>query len=290
MILSLPNLKACLEQTNWRQLKAIMACHGIPIANNQRKSDIIELLHNHLTSIEVIKSIIAQFDGNEQSALRALVQAEGKAIDHAFERSHGITRAYRPWDKKEAQGEQPWLNPISATEALWWRGLIYLTPPKPTSGELQYWTLPLEIHNELDYLFHPKQETATGEMLARPGQPPDLLFHLAIWHATVASDPTRPLHGRWLLPKTVATLYRRIGLGGPNTIPSRSERNHPYLAFLHSLAQAGQFVHLTQEYKDQLSTTNHQLPATNDQQPITNNQQLGTIGRRRPPTRSPTTH
>ncbi|MCB0116135.1 MAG: WYL domain-containing protein, partial [Caldilineaceae bacterium] len=77
----------------------------------------------------------------------------------------------------------------------------------------------------------------------RPGQPPDLLWHLAIYLSTAAATPLTLQHGRWPSPSTVRALFERMGLDqAPTFQSSRSEKRMPYLAFLHFLAEAAGLV------------------------------------------------
>ncbi|MEZ4673336.1 MAG: WYL domain-containing protein [Caldilineaceae bacterium] len=54
------------------------------------------------------------------------------------------------------------------------------------------------------------------------------------------------MHKRWLPPSVVALLCTRLGLDQePDFSPIRSERHHPYLAFLHYLALAADLIGVT---------------------------------------------
>ena len=56
----------------------------------------------------------------------------------------------------------------------------------------------------------------------------------------------KPVHQRWLPPSVVVLLCARLGLDQETTFqPIKSERHHPYLAFLHYLALAADFITVT---------------------------------------------
>ncbi len=58
----------------------------------------------------------------EAAALEELIQARGKVPVATFERTHGKVRLMGPG---RLEREEPWLDPSSAAESLWYRGFIY---------------------------------------------------------------------------------------------------------------------------------------------------------------------
>ena len=242
----------CLTNTPWKQLTALLAAYQLPRTAQQTKAQVIEQLHHHLLQTATITSIIAQLDGSAQAALRALLAAAGALPVHTFEHRFGLIRPYRPWRKADATGaDQPWRTPISTTETLWYLGLLYRDPPKPTPGFIQHYLIPAELVPPLRAHLALDQPTPFAPPpLPHPGRNGPLDHHLAIWLATVHAghdgQGVAPVHGRWLPPTVVALLCTRLGLDqAPTFTPIRSERHHPYLAFLHYLALAADLVAVT---------------------------------------------
>lgn len=251
----LPTLTLCLQRHSWRQLLAIMATHGLASAAQQRKPDLIQLLEQQLQEPTTLQTIIAQLDATSQNALQALLASAGQLPAHRLEQGFGPRRPYRPWDKAATlNAAPPWQAPLTATERLWYLGLIYLNPPKPQPGVLQHYVLPAEIYNSLQQARASPPANIDHPRLLPPGRPADLVVHLGVWLATLAANPVKLVRGGWLPPSLLATLAARLGLaqersaappqsaGVMSDFPLRSERHHPYLAFLHYLAVAAEWV------------------------------------------------
>ena len=233
-----PNLRACLEASSWRRLLAMMASHGLPCSTRWRKADLIQALHTHLSQPDVLRHTVTRLSKSAQDALAALLRADGALAAHTFTATYGAIRSYRPW-RKDSQPQQPWQNPASPAERLWYLGLLYMHPPKPAPRVTQQAIVPADLLPSLRGLL---LDSRTGEpvhLLSRPGHPADPLWHVALLLATLEEKAVRPLKGGWLPPRTLAALASRIGLNLDEEYqPSRSERRMPYLAFLHYLAVA----------------------------------------------------
>ena len=135
-----------LQATPWRQLLAIMGAHHCSTSTRQTKNAVIHHLHEHLTTIATLTSIVAQLNAMAKDALRHLLAANGSIPVHTFEQRYGPIRPYKPWRKDEQAGApQPWLAPISTTETIWYLGLLYRDPPKRTPGLVQHYVLPAEL-------------------------------------------------------------------------------------------------------------------------------------------------
>jgi len=176
-----------LSVASWNHLVALLASHQLPRHARQTKSAFVALLAEHLTSIDTLIAIIAQLDGDAKEALRRLLAADGALPVHTFEDRFGPIRPYKPWRKDGGQGvAQPWLAPVSTTETLWYRGLIYRDPPKPRAGIYQHYVLPVDLIPHLKSLLEPALSLSPLPLtpVARLGLPPDLLVHLGAWLAS----------------------------------------------------------------------------------------------------------
>ena len=238
------SLRACLEQTPSRQLFALLATHHFAIASSRPKAELVERLYQHLTQRSTHEAMITQVNALGKDALRALLAADGALPAYTFQQRFGPIRPYRPWRADETVTVPPWQAPSSTTETLWYLGLIFLDPPKPTPGHVQHYIIPADLLPALATLLPPPVADQNAFVaLPRPGRPADLLVHLGIWLASIAAEPVTPLHGRWLPPRLVAALVQRLGLDqAPDFRPQRSERHLPYLAFLHYLTEVAELA------------------------------------------------
>ncbi|MCB0128408.1 MAG: hypothetical protein KDE58_39345, partial [Caldilineaceae bacterium] len=248
-------LRKLLRQLPSRQLYALLASHQLSIASSRPKEELVATLHAHLITPTIVPAIIAQLDTVAKDGLRHLLATQGTLPVNTFEARYGPLRPYRPWRKDEQAGDpEPWLAPISATETLWYLGLIYRDPPKRKPGVVQCYVLPVELmaliadalgsHAEDG---EPVAQSDGRAVIGYPGRNGPLDHHLAIWLATVHAGldgkGVKPVHKRWLPPSVVALLCTRLGLDQEvGFTPIRSERHHPYLAFLHYLALAADLV------------------------------------------------
>lgn len=238
-----PDLHACLQQASWRHLSALMASHQLLRHRDYRRADLVALLHDHLSQTDVLRRIVETSDLTIRQALNALLQADGALPLHSFQASFGEIRLHRPWDTK-TEPHQPWRSPVSPAETLYYLGLVFLHPRQPQPGQSQRAILPADLIATLRQLVLPDPATAPAlSFHPRPGLPPDLAWHMALFLATLTAEPIHPLHGRWLPPSTLSAFAQRTGLVyAPGFTPTRSERRQPYLAFIHFLAEAAGFL------------------------------------------------
>lgn len=234
----LPTLQECLETSTWRRLLAIMNSHGLPCSTRWRKDELIQTLHPHLSAPAVLRQVVLNLGDPARKALSALLQAGGQLPANPFATAFGDVRPYRPW-REDSVDPEPWQNPASPTERLWYLGLLHLLPRRPKPGETQHAVLPAELLDDLSHLLLSPQTEQPVRLRTKPGTSPGLLWDIALLLATLEENPIRPLHGRWFPPSILATLASRMGLDqAADFQPSRSERKLPYLAFVHYLAQA----------------------------------------------------
>ena len=237
-----------LSQSSWQHLKALLAIHHLPRAAADAKATLIPVLSQHLVQPATLATMLTQVDAFGKDALRALLAADGALPVHTFAQRFGPIRPYRPWRKAETTTVPPWQAPISTTETLWYLGLIYCDPPKPQPGQVQHYVIPADLLPHLALHLAPAAVDPALRPQPQPGRLGTLERHLALWLATLHGPPTmvRPVAGRWLPPTLVATLCQRLGLDAdPAFTPIRSERHHPYLAFLHYLALAADLIAVT---------------------------------------------
>lgn len=105
----------------------------------------------------------------EAEALRALVAAGGRLAVGAFTRSYGELREMGPG---RLEREEPWLDPVSVTELLWYRGLIYRAFDQAAEADalVEYYYLPHELLAKLPPPEAPAQDGADHGL--QPASPP----------------------------------------------------------------------------------------------------------------------
>ena len=216
------NLLHFLQRSSWRHLLALMGAHSLSSSTRQAKELLIAQLQRHLLERAVLTQILTQLDTVGKDLLRALLAADGALPVYTVEQRFGPVRPYRPWQQAAADTpKQPWLTPISATETLWYFGLIFRHPPKPTPGQVQHYVIPADLIPPLTTLLRQPAATVPTTTLPQPGHHGPLAHHLAIWLATVhaphpgppyQSQAVKPVHQRWLPPSVVTLLCQRLGL------------------------------------------------------------------------------
>jgi hypothetical protein len=100
----------------------------------------------------------------EATAFNALIKSGGRIPVAAFERTHGTIRHMGPG---RMEREEPWLDPVSPAEALWYRGFLFRAFEEVEGSELvEYYYIPDELFQQF-----PKRQS-TVEASADPQSPP----------------------------------------------------------------------------------------------------------------------
>jgi len=234
--MALPHLDHCLQASSWRWLLLVAERHGLPCSTRWSKAQVVAALHQHLLQPAIITTIIPQQTATVQAAFAALVRGDGAALAQPFLAAYGAVRTPPNWYR----GLAKLYGDASPVEQLFVLGLAYFDPPLAKPGVMQRVVLPAELLAIVQGQA-PAQSTDLPALArqTRPGQPPDLAWHMAIWLATAAAEPIKLWRGGWLPPTALAKLNARMNLGYP-PLALRSERKASYLAFLHYLARAGE--------------------------------------------------
>ena len=101
----------------------------------------------------------------------ALVSAGGQVPVGTFSRRFGEVRQMGPG---RLEREEPWYDPVSPAEALWYRGFLFRGyDEKDDSGTLvEHYYLPKEFYAQLPQPSAPPQTDGAGEDQLQPAQPP----------------------------------------------------------------------------------------------------------------------
>jgi hypothetical protein len=108
------------------------------------------------TSVETLAEALVQLDmrqevaylgPEEAAAFEDLLVAGGRMPVAAFARDHGDVRQMGPG---RLEREEPWLDPVSAAEALWYRGFMYRGFDEAEGSDLvEYYYIPEELYRQL---------------------------------------------------------------------------------------------------------------------------------------------
>ena len=123
------------------------------------KSGAVEALASALGRVDMQQEMLF-LPPEEEAAMRDLIMQGGRAPVAVFSRSHGDFRLMGPG---RMEREEPWLDPISATEALWYRGFIYRAFDETAEDLVEFYYIPTEMLSNLppnDYI-EPEQPPAS---------------------------------------------------------------------------------------------------------------------------------
>lgn len=102
-------------------------------------------------SAQAVAQALAQLDmtqeilylsPEESAALQELIRAGGQLPVAAFSRAHGEVRLMGPG---RLEREEPWFDPISPAESLWYRGFLYRGFDETADGVIEFYYLPDEF-------------------------------------------------------------------------------------------------------------------------------------------------
>lgn len=102
-------------------LRAIARMWGIEPVSNVR-TEMVDQLSAELLRPESVARILGELSPQERGALEEVIAAGGRIKAHPFALWHG---PIRPLGPGRLEREEPWQEPASPAESLWYRGLIY---------------------------------------------------------------------------------------------------------------------------------------------------------------------
>jgi hypothetical protein len=122
------------------------------------------------TSVKALAETLAGLDlaaeisylpPEEATALQELIAEKGRMPVATFGRKYGELRLMGPG---RLEREEPWLDPVSPVEALWYRGLLYKGFDETAAGLVEFYYLPNELYGPFD-------ASAAAAKPAAPGLP-----------------------------------------------------------------------------------------------------------------------
>lgn len=224
-------MTSLLEHRTWYTLRAAALAHGLGFDTTQTKQQGYERVRCALLNEGRLKRAFRALTPDEREPLIALRMAGGSLPLYEFAARFGNIRRYRPW--REDSPRHPWRHPISASEKLWHLALVEIVRDRPYDRVV----LVDEVRALLPPLPHP-QIAAHPPLLS--GSPRAFFCRdLAALLASLLADEARWLHGRWLTPRSMAAINRRMLI---QEDIERSELRMGRLRFLHYAAHVAGLI------------------------------------------------
>jgi len=111
-----------------------------------QKAACVKSLSDALSQIDMQEEI-TYLPPEESSAFLAIIKADGRTPVALFERNHGTVRQMGPG---RMEREEPWLDPVSPAEALWYRGFLYRGFDDDENNLEEFYYLPNEFKEQFD--------------------------------------------------------------------------------------------------------------------------------------------
>jgi len=140
-----PTLGQCLIDTGLARLRIIARMWALEVTATRQVETAMELARA-LADPSHAARVWEGLRGEERSALAALLNAGGFMPAAAFSRRFGQIRPIGPG---RLEREEPWRNPISPAECLWYRGLIYEGFARADQESYSAYFIPGELQSAL---------------------------------------------------------------------------------------------------------------------------------------------
>ena len=114
-------LRQSLLDCDMAFLDVIARRWGLVLESHQRE-EVLGQLESALLRPESVAATLAELSSQERAALDALLIAGGRMPEESFVRAHGPMRPVGPGRLRR---EEPWRQPVSGAEGLWYRALIF---------------------------------------------------------------------------------------------------------------------------------------------------------------------
>jgi hypothetical protein len=135
------------------------------------KAACVKALAQTLTQLSMTEEI-SFLPPEEADAIKELIAEGGRLPVATFSRKHGEVRLMGPG---RLEREEPWLDPASPAEALWYRGFLYRAFNETADGLIEFFYLPQEL---LSHFYQIESESKTlrePEKLGPVAVPADFL-------------------------------------------------------------------------------------------------------------------
>ena len=224
---------ALLAYRTWRTIRLASLAHGLKFDTRQTKQQGFERLRTVLLDDGRLRRAYQQLTEAEREPLIALQMAGGSMPRYQFEAQFGAIRRYRPW--RDDAPRHPWRRPVSAAEKLWHLALVEIVPDQPQDRVV----LVDEVRALLPPLPRPQPLPSRVIEAAKPNPRAVFCRELAAFLAGLLAGETRWLHGRWLSPRSMAAINRRMLV---SETTARSEIRAGRTRFLHYAAHVAGLI------------------------------------------------
>lgn len=154
----MPDLKSSFKELDKDFLQILAQMWGIE-EKDSNAEELGDQLMNTLTNPQLLKNVLDEIQPETNAALKDLIDHNGKIPWGLFIRQHGELRIMGSGKIKR---EESYLHPISATEWLWYHGIIYKSFFGQGSELQEYAYLPDEFLNLLRPLAHKQVDQPVG--------------------------------------------------------------------------------------------------------------------------------
>ncbi len=132
------------------------------------KQACVDALTRRFAEIDLEQEMI-YMPPEEAEAVRLLMEHDGRLPVSIFSRTYGDLRLMGPG---RLEREEPWFDPISVTEALWYRGFLYRAFDETDDGLTEFYYLPTELTDSLAVPFVKEQVIQESQTAYTPITPP----------------------------------------------------------------------------------------------------------------------
>jgi hypothetical protein len=138
-------LQQCLLDTDLIRLHVIARFWDVELTTS-RQRDVAAQLAEALAAPEAVAAAREALPDDQRRALEALLAADGRMPFKVFAREWGEVRAMGP---ARMDREQPWREPVSPVEGLWYRGFVSRAFEQGSEGTYEVIFVPRELREHL---------------------------------------------------------------------------------------------------------------------------------------------
>ena len=133
-------LKQALNDHDLVILRVIGEWWGAELTGSDKPA-CVKILSEGFATLD-IKQEVQFLPPEENAAMQDLAKNNGRIPVATFEREHGEVRMMGPG---ALEREEPWFDPVSPTEALWYRGFLYRGFDETAEGVIEFYFIPNEF-------------------------------------------------------------------------------------------------------------------------------------------------
>lgn len=150
------------------------------------KAAAVEALAAALAQVDLVEEM-KHLDPEEVAALNDLAANGGRIPVATFARTHGEVRQMGPGAMAR---EEPWLDPASPAESLWYRGFLYRGFDETDEGLIEFFYLPRELAQQLPTAAKTKSKAVGSKSGSKLGS--KSVGGKAIGGKTAVNEPGEP--------------------------------------------------------------------------------------------------